>query len=80
MTQPAATVYGQPIPLQRADLLSALSTQLTARSGGPPSPGSTVQDDEDGQLIWSQLLGEYLYTETDEQLVTENNEVLITES
>ena len=60
-----------------SDLLAALSTQASERSGGPPEPGAILQDDEDGQLVWSMIAGEYLLDEDSVLLTDEDNVQLI---
>jgi hypothetical protein len=75
-----AKIYGQDLGLVRvSDLLPALSAQASARSGGPPFAGAVLQDDNDGQLVWSQITGFYLLGESGEQLTSESGEVLISE-
>jgi hypothetical protein len=64
--------------IRSSDLLSASSSAVSERSGGPPYPGAILQDDEDGEFVWSQVLGYYRLFEDGTKRYTEDGIARIT--
>ena len=53
--------FADPV-IRRLSLLSETSRLVSERSGGPPYPGAPLVDDQDGQFVWAQIAGHYLYS------------------
>ena len=63
--------------IRSSDLLASTWDKATANSGGPPYPGAMLQDNEDGEIRWTAILGQHLYLDDGSTYITLDSGALL---